>query len=275
MGFFSGIMNSIMGSAPEIAAVAAAPATGGASLMPALIGGGAQLLGGYMANQAQANQASLANAFSAEQSQKVMDFQERMRATQYQTAVKDLMAAGLNPMLAYTQGGAGTPSGSAAVGQQAKVSNIAEGLSSSAYQLGMIRSDIDLKEANTIESIARTSREEEQAKNLDADTKLKILEAPNVSQRLKNLISEQMLNEARTTATNAEEAVKRVDEMIKRLGDVPEAESKGRYFKLAPYNPQALRDLSQAGASAASVARDVSNMFRPSLGKQPMPYRGR
>jgi len=164
---------------------------------------------------------------------------------------------------------------SAAVGQQAKVSNIAEGLSSSAYQLGMIRSDIDLKEANTIESIARTSREEEQAKNLDADTKLKILEAPNVSQRLKNLISEQMLNEARTTATNAEEAVRRVDEMIKRLGDVPEAKSKGRYYEKAPYNPFALRDLSQAGSNAASIAKDVSNMFKVDIGKQPMPSRGR
>lgn len=249
----------------------------GANVLPAIIGGGASLLGGMFTNRSQAEQAQAAMNFSAAQTQQQMDFQERMRATQYQTAVKDLMAAGLNPMLAYTQGGAGTPSGGAAVGQQATLRNPAEGLASSAYQLGMIRSDLDLKEANTVESMSRTTVNEEQAKNLDADTKLKILEAPNVSQRLKNLISEQLLNDARRTATSAEEAVRRVDEQIKRLGDLPEAKVRGKYAETVDIASPLLKDIVQAtssAASAASAVRGVSNPFRIQT-DQPMPYKFR
>ena len=73
--------------------------TAGASIL----GAGMGYIGGERTNDANARQAALNR-----------DFQERMRATQYQTAVNDMRAAGLNPALAYQQGGAGTPTGSTA-----------------------------------------------------------------------------------------------------------------------------------------------------------------
>lgn len=55
-----------------------------------------------------------ANATNIAEAQKNRDFQERMSNTAYQRAMSDMGAAGLNPMLAFSQGGASAPSGSQA-----------------------------------------------------------------------------------------------------------------------------------------------------------------
>lgn len=52
-----------------------------------------------------------ANAFTAQQAQAQMNFQERMANTQYQRGVADMQAAGVNPALAMSQGGNVAPSG--------------------------------------------------------------------------------------------------------------------------------------------------------------------
>jgi hypothetical protein len=77
-----------------------------------------------MNNNANAQQAQTSNQFSAQQAQNQMDFQKEMSNTSYQRGTADMQAAGLNPMLAYSQGGASVPTGAMAVGQQAQMQNV-------------------------------------------------------------------------------------------------------------------------------------------------------
>ncbi len=52
-----------------------------------------------------------ANAFTEHLADKQMQFQQQMRDSQYQSAVADMRAAGINPALAYQQGGNVAPAG--------------------------------------------------------------------------------------------------------------------------------------------------------------------
>lgn len=55
------------------------------------------------------------NNFNAYEAQKQRAWAERMTKSQYQMAVDDMKKAGLNPILAYSQGSSGIPTGNAAV----------------------------------------------------------------------------------------------------------------------------------------------------------------
>jgi len=184
-----------------------------------ILGAGLGFLGQQETNRANIDIAQQASAASAAQSKEQMAFQERMRETQYQTAIQDMQKAGLNPMLAYSQGGAGTPTGAMGQVSTAKVGN-AIGSALQGYQtMAMNNADLDLKDATTKGTTAQTIKTEADTIKTAADigytlenTKLNQKQQRNLEEALLKITQEIASLKASERLTSAQ--TKNVQENI-------------------------------------------------------------
>lgn len=186
----------------ELAAASGGAAAGGAG--PTTIWGsalsGLNKYGGAAAGALTYLGGQQTNAANAQMAQQQMDFQERMSGTAYQRAVADMEAAGLNPMLGYSQGGASTPGG-----QTASMNNaLGEGIASALQGRQTI--------AATENLIAQTQRTDEETEKVRADAAL--ARGERVLQLLRDPLIRSETHRNTSSAAQADATVKQVMDLL-------------------------------------------------------------
>lgn len=155
-----------------------------------LVGG---IAGGLFGKKGAQNQ----NIASAAAAQKQMEFQERMSSTAHQREVKDLRAAGLNPILSANKG-ASTP-----IGATFQPSNVEESMVNSATRSAQtaiasqsVQAQIDLAKAQTAQSAAAAQRELSQANLNNALERTELHRPDNIREDTQLKATQQGLNSA-------------------------------------------------------------------------------
>lgn len=242
------------------------------------------------------DQARINRAFQESQATNQMQFQHGMADTAYQRATADMKKAGLNPMLAYRQGGAATPAGAAGAGsmpggaqatggqassphppqmqnawaaglsgamQAANIDNIQAETERKRAETENIRAELPYKRGLAGEQNARVKNLQEQAENYSAKTGLTDWQSKLVQEEIRNAVKE-------GRRIDADTGVKEADRVLRDLARYEAENRAAHHLKYPGYNID-IEPFTGGVGKAIGSALDLRRAISPDITFRPRP----
>lgn len=160
--------------------------------------------------------------FQAGQAGRQMDFQREMSNTAWQRAVQDMRLAGINPIMAASQGGASTPGGAAGGGGMARIEDAISPAVASAQHARRLRAELRVMRETEQKiyndaQLARNQSIESASRNVLVQDQQNRTRAETENLRMQNLMMGLEMSTARIRSNISESQFGRTLGYVERL----------------------------------------------------------